>query len=267
MPLRPGVEPWLSKKQLAGHLGYEVPQAPAIELVREPLQRVAVTALDAINDGLHPGRNPFANLRLEQSRGRKDLVALRVDELHELADTSLRVLAEYGPTFRAMILFAGYAGLRPGELFALERGDLTDDEVHIRRNLDGTGQLKLPKNGKQRTVILPPPARDALLDVPPRVDTNWLFVTSRSRQLRKSSRLYYWNPVRAAFGRPGMNFYDADDLRRQKFMLHVCDDQSLDGSIESSDGTSEEVRYYLPNAKAISWRHLHSFVEEHSASE
>ena len=31
----------------------------------------------------------------------------------------------------------------------LERGDLSDDEVHIRRNLDGTGQLKLPKNGKQ----------------------------------------------------------------------------------------------------------------------
>ena len=30
---------------------------------------------DAINDGLHPGPNPFANLRLEQSRGRKDLIA------------------------------------------------------------------------------------------------------------------------------------------------------------------------------------------------
>ena len=56
-----------------------------------------------------------------------------------------------------MILFAGYVGLRPGELFALERGDLVDDEVQIRRNLDGTGQLKLPKNGKQRVVILPPP--------------------------------------------------------------------------------------------------------------
>lgn len=26
---------------------------------------------DAIDDGLHPGPNPFANLRLEQSRGRK----------------------------------------------------------------------------------------------------------------------------------------------------------------------------------------------------
>ena len=107
-----------------------------------------------------------------------------------------------------MILFAGYVGLRPGELFALERGDLVDDEVHIRRNLDGTGQLKLPKNGKQRVVILPPPARDALLDVPPRIDTSWLFVTGRGRQFRKSSLLYYWNPVRAAFGRPGMDFYE-----------------------------------------------------------
>lgn len=106
-----------------------------------------------------------------------------------MGETALRVLGEYGTTFRAMILFAGYVGLRPGELFALERGDLVDDEVHIRRNLDGTGQLKLPKNGKQRVVILPPPARDALLDVPPRIDTSWLFVTGRGRQFRKSSLL------------------------------------------------------------------------------
>jgi hypothetical protein len=36
---------------------------------------------DAINDGLHPGPNPFGNLRLEQSRGRKDLIALTEEEL------------------------------------------------------------------------------------------------------------------------------------------------------------------------------------------
>ncbi len=148
---------------------------------------------DAINDGLHPGPNPFANLRLEQSRGRKDLIALKEDELRELADVAVRVLGDYGRTFRAMILFAAYVGLRPGELFALERGDLAVDEVHIRRNLDGTGQLKLPKNGKQRIVILPPPARDALLDVPPRIDVPWLFVTGRGRRFQKSSLLYYWN--------------------------------------------------------------------------
>jgi len=181
---------------------------------------------DAINDGLHPGPNPFANLRLEQSRGRKDLIALTEHELHELADTAMRVLGEYGPTFRAMILFAGYVGLRPGELFALERGDLTDDEVHIRRNLDGTGQLKLPKNGKQRVVILPPPARDALLDVPPRIDTSWLLVTGRGRQFRKSSLLYYWNPVRAAFGRPGMDFYE---------LRHFCATHLLELGVSHAD--------------------------------
>ena len=107
-----------------------------------------------------------------------------------------------------MILFAGYVGLRPGELFALERADVGRDEVAIRRNLDGTGRLKLPKNNRERVVILPPPAREALRDVPPRLDVSWLFVTKYGRQFKKSSLLYYWNPVRAVFGRPGMDFYE-----------------------------------------------------------
>ena len=121
---------------------------------------------DAINDGLHPGPNPFANLRLEQSRGRKDLIALTEDELDELAEHALAVHGEFGPTFRAMILFAAYVGLRPGELFALERARRWPRRGAIRQNLDGTGTIKSPKNGRERVVTLPPPAREALLDVP-----------------------------------------------------------------------------------------------------
>lgn len=75
---------------------------------------------DLINDGLHPGPNPFGNLRLEQPRGRKDLIALTESEVARLADAALGCHGDYGPTFRAMILFAAYVGLRPGELFALE---------------------------------------------------------------------------------------------------------------------------------------------------
>src|SRR3954463_9281802 len=146
---------------------------------------------DAINDSLHPGPNPFANLRLEQPRGRKDLVALTEAELQTLADGALAVHADYGPTFRAMILFAAYVGLRPGELFALERADVREDEVTIRQNLDGTGALKLPKNGKRPVGILPPVARDALRDVVPRLDVPWLFVTRNGRRFAKSSLLYY----------------------------------------------------------------------------
>jgi hypothetical protein len=67
---------------------------------------------DAINDGLHPGPNPFANLRLEQPRGRKDLDALSEEELQTLAGCARTVHEDYGPTFQAMVIFAAYVGLR-----------------------------------------------------------------------------------------------------------------------------------------------------------
>jgi integrase len=197
--------------------------------VKQPQSNVrAARAMlnDAINDGLHPGPNPFANLRLEQPRGRKDLVAVTEAELQVLADTAVAVHGDFGPPFRAMVLFAAYVGLRPGELFALERTDVRDDEVAIRQNLDGTGELKLPKNGKQRIVILPPLARQALHDVVPRVDVPWLFVTRNGRRFAKSSLLYYWNPVRAAFGRPGMDFYE---------LRHFCATHLLELGVSHAD--------------------------------
>lgn len=181
---------------------------------------------DAINDGLHPGPNPFTNLRLEQSRGRKDLVALTEPQLHQLADLALTSHGDFGPTFRAVILFAGYVGLRPGEMYALERRDIAGDEVHIRQNLDGTGQLKLPKNNKTRVVILPPPAREVLVDVPSRLEVPWLFTTPRGRRFSKSSLLYYWRSVRTAFGRPDMDFYE---------LRHFCATHLLELGVAHAD--------------------------------
>ena len=181
---------------------------------------------DAIDDQLHPGPNPFANLRLEQSRGRKDLIALTEDELTELSEKALEVLGEFGPTFRAMIVFSAYVGLRPGELFALERSDVGRDEVAIRQNLDGTGTIKAPKNGRERIVVLPPPAREALADVPVRLDVPWQFVTPRGRRFTKSSLYYYWNPVRAAFGRPGMDYYE---------LRHFCATHLLELGVSHAD--------------------------------
>ena len=181
---------------------------------------------DAINDGLHPGPNPFSNLRLERSRGRKDLIALSEDELGALCTRALEVHGEFGPAFRAMIIFAAYVGLRPGELFVLERSDIGRDEVTIRQNLDGTGTIKAPKNGRERIVVLPPPARDALADVPVRLDVPWQFVTPGGRRFTKSSLYYYWNPVRAAFGRPGMDFYE---------LRHFCATHLLELGVSHAD--------------------------------
>jgi integrase len=145
-------------------------RAWALNQPRSNVRTVRAMFTDAINDGLHPGPNPFSNLRLEQPRGRQNLTALTEPEVVRLADCALDCLGSFGSTFRAMIVFAAYVGLRPGELYALERRDVGKDEVLIRQNLDGTGQIKAPKNGKARTVILPPPAREALVDVPARLD-------------------------------------------------------------------------------------------------
>lgn len=197
--------------------------------LRAPQSNVRVVRAmfsDAINDGLHPGPNPFSNLRLEQPRGRKDLTALTEPELHELANCALECHGAFGPAFRALILFAGYVGLRPGELFALERTDVGTDEVTIRQNLDGTGELKLPKNDKVRIVILPPPARNALLDVPPRLAVTWMFVTPRGKRLSKNTLHYYWRPVRARFGRPEMDFYE---------LRHFCATHLLELGVSHAD--------------------------------
>lgn len=201
-------------------------RAWALQQPQSNVRAVRAMLNDAINDGLHPGPNPFANLRLEQPRGRKDLIALTEAELVELADAAFAAHGDYGPTFRAMVLFAGYVGLRPGELFALERSDVRNDEVVIRQSLDGTGKLKLPKNNQERIVILPPPARKALADVPPRLDVPWLFVTKRGLQLRETSLTYYWHPVRAAFGRPEMDFYE---------LRHFCATHLLELGLSPAD--------------------------------
>lgn len=189
------------------------------------------------------------------------------DELHDLADTALRVLdPRYGPTFRACILFAGYVGLRPAELFRLKRTDIEGDEVGIRRSLGNTGEVTLPKNGKTRTVILPPPARLALREMPTVATSPYLFNTVRGKPLSKSSHYYYWNTVRAACGRPGMDFYE---------LRHFCATHLLelgatpwDVAIQlghTDGGTLVTSTYGHPSEKAARDRLLEAYGERVTA--
>ena len=107
---------------------------------------------DAVRDGLITA-NPFANPRLPGSRGRKDIVALTERELTALADLALdprMELGEFGVEYRAMILFAGYVGLRPGELFALRSDDVDGHLCRIERSLSKTGEVGATKTGRAR---------------------------------------------------------------------------------------------------------------------
>lgn len=157
---------------------------------------------DAHRDGL-VAANPFEKQRLEQPKGRKDIDALGEDEIFELADAALDCLGSYGTEFRALIIFLGFVGCRPGELACIRRADvdLTRAEVTIRYALDGDGGEKRPKNGKPRVVTLPPPAIEAVRSVPVRVGSPYLFHTARGERLNKGSFSYAFRVVRQRWGK------------------------------------------------------------------
>lgn len=68
------------------------------------------------------------------------------------------------PIDKAAVTLAVYTGLRPGELLALAVEDVAEDYSHIkvRRSITASVTFKVPKTRKERTVLLQPPARDAL---------------------------------------------------------------------------------------------------------
>lgn len=164
---------------------------------------------DAVRDGLIQS-NPFSNLRLEQSRGRADIIVLTEPEVEGLCDLALEVWPEFGLTFAAMIATAAYTAIRPGELFALKPENIrpADMELDVMRSYNGV-ELKLPKNGKPREgIILPPQASARIEQMPRKLNATWLFETPRGGRFRKSKLSYYWDPVRRAAGRDGMDWYE-----------------------------------------------------------
>lgn len=165
---------------------------------------------DAVRDGLLAG-NPFAGLRLPGLEGRKHIVALTESELLALAGLALderMELGAYAPEYRAMVLFAGYVGLRPGELFALRREDVEGQLATVERALSSrTREVGPTKTGKSRTVIVPPAAQDALLQVP--VHPSGLLFESPSRRMWTQSLHHrYWSRLRLLANRPGFDFYE-----------------------------------------------------------
>jgi integrase len=199
--------------------GESVVEADAVEdaavveaELSEEKQLPAVRAMfgDAVRDGLIP-TNPFSGLRLPGGEGRKHIVALTEPDLVALADLALDPRMELGafaPEYRALVLFAGYVGLRPGELFALRRDRVHGQLATIERSLSSkTRQIGPTKTGRPRTVIIPPAAQDALLDVPEH-PSGLLFETPAGRMWNQVSHHRYWTRLRLLANKPGFHFYE-----------------------------------------------------------
>jgi integrase len=163
---------------------------------------------DAKRDGLCD-ENPFTELRLERSRGRRDLVVPTEAEIDRLCECAGEAHAAYGRrVYRHMIRFAAFQGLRPGELFGLDwrHVDLTASTVLVERQWSGKlGKFTSPKNDRSRTVFLTPQAREALEALPRQAEA--IFLTPTGKRFSSTVSHYYWHPVRCAFGRPDLDFY------------------------------------------------------------
>lgn len=233
--------------------------------------RVARTMwADALRDGIVE-INPFTNLRLETPKGRRDITALTEPEIEQLAQIARAEHEDYGDEAAAIILFAAYTGIRPGELAALKWADVrpADREATISKAADGDGGEKAPKNGLARVIVLPPRALEALSLVARRTDSPYVFHTVRGRPLSKGNTAYLWRPIAKEFRKQTGRDIDLYELR------HACATLLLERGLSPADvavqlghtdgGRLVQVLYGHPDEDRARDRLLMAFGVGHSS--
>lgn len=197
---------------------------------RNTTRTVRTMWADALRDGVCQ-QNPFTSLRLETPKGRKDITALTEQQIDEFAQVARDTHGDYGDEIAAIILFAAYTGVRPGELAALQWTDLdpANRRAVIARALDGQGGEKAPKNGLARPIVLPPRALEALGMVARRTDSPYVFHSPRGKRLSKGNLNYLWRPVAAAWRAKGGRDLDLYELR------HACATLLLERGLAPGD--------------------------------
>ncbi len=89
----------------------------------------------------------------------------QVEDPDPLSLDEFRQIIENGclhPQDKALVTLAVYTGLRPGELCALAREDVSGNVLHVRRSVTAGKVLKVPKTGNDRKIWLVPPAQEAI---------------------------------------------------------------------------------------------------------
>ena len=181
----------------------------ALGVSRGPVKFAIQMCNRAVEEGML-GSNPFRGLD-PGTEGRSNENPPTLEEFAKLQDACSVLGDEYGPHFRALLTFAGFSGLRPGELFALEWDDIDFDTrtIHVNRRLY-RGTLDLPKSNATRPAVLIPQARDAILPLEHVAPT--VFVSKRGQRMSQSKLSLYWGQVKAKAGLD-YDFYHATKHR------------------------------------------------------
>jgi integrase len=166
---------------------------------------------DALSDELLH-RNPLANLRHQQPRGRRDMTVISTEELHRIIEMAPEVLGKsVGAMMGDLLWVLGYEGVRQGEAFALqsERIDLTERELEIATQIERVTCAHVkPKTGPRIIALLP--QAQAALERRRRAQNGspLLFTTPAGTPFTPSKIAYYWHQLRAAAGYHGMQLHE-----------------------------------------------------------
>ncbi len=187
-----------------------------------------VAALRAMfNDARRPhagmlvDRNPFAELGLRRTKGRKNV------QPPDQATVARMISAADGltpPSFAAYLLTACWSAARPGELDALRWTDLDfqAETISIERQWNvKTATVTEPKHGSRRTVAMTEPVRKRLLELPR--ESEWAFTTIRGTHYTPTSCNHHWNRVRASIGIGNTSLYLATRHFFGWYALNVLD--------------------------------------------
>lgn len=224
---------WLSDyEQRVKHSSYDrarhaVNALKRHDLADEPIDDVALPVADhfanaspssiqsivtIFNSAIARGATRVNPLRGKSRKGpgRKYLTPLTVAEVAEIAERAAAAHpGDFGTVMRALVLFAGYSGMRPGEIYALEHHDINreTDRIMVRRRV-AAGRLDLPKSNKWRPIVLFPEAAEALDRLPHRGE-GYVFRAKRGGRISQALMSgCYWPPVRAAAARPKLDLYE-----------------------------------------------------------
>ena len=150
-------------------------------------------------------RNPFANLRLPSSRGRKDVQPPTEAEIARFIALADELTP---PSFAAYLDVAVHEGMRPGELDALRwtKIDFQAETILVDEKWCPTTRvINEPKHHHVRTIALTDPAHERLLRLPR--ESEFAFTTLNGTHYKPTSRIYHWNRVRAAAGYGNLDLY------------------------------------------------------------
>jgi integrase len=189
------------------------------------LSILSQTLRAAVRNQLIP-RNPCEGVIGPGEKPLEEMIFLTPDRLNNLAD-------EIGPRYGAMVLVAGYRGLRFGELAGLRprRLNLFVGKLEVAealKEVSGHHYFGLPKHERIRTVSLPPFLVDVLrrhIEAFPPVN-DLLFTSPEGALLRRSHfERRTWTPAVERLGLdPGLTFHG---LRHTAVSILIAEGASI----------------------------------------